>query len=252
MNKYDLNGKIAIVTGARRGIGRAIALRLAQDGAKIVVTDIDLADCQKVVNEIKNIGSDGLALKVDVSIEEDIKNMVQKTIDKFGRIDILVNNAGIFIQEPLDEMKTETIDKIMAVNQRGMILCIKYVIPYMKKQNYGKIVNLASIAGFVAFDLASIYCSTKGAAVTLTKELAVGLGKYKINVNAIAPGVIETPMTTDILGTETGRNAMLNAIPYKRFGKPEDIANAAAFLVSDDSEYITGDVLVVDGGWIAQ
>lgn len=252
MNKYDLNGKIAIVTGARRGIGRGIALLLAQNGAKVVVTDIDQADCQKVVNEIKQLGGDGFALKVDVTLEEDIKNMVKSTIDKYGRIDILVNNAGIFVQEPLDQMEVSSIDRVLAVNLRGMLLTNKNIIPIMKSQNYGKIINLASIAGFVAFDLASIYCSTKGGVVTMTKELAAGLGKYHINVNAVAPGVIETPMTEGILASEEGKQAMLNAIPYKRFGKPEDIANAVAFLASDDSEYITGDVLVVDGGWITQ
>ena len=252
MNKYDLDGKIAIVTGARRGIGRGIALLLAHNGAKVVVTDINQADCQKVVDEIKQNGGDGIALKVDVTLEEDIKNMVKSTVDKYGRIDILVNNAGIFVQEPLDQMEVSAIDRVLAVNLRGMLLANKNVIPIMKSQNYGKIVNLASIAGFVAFDLASIYCSTKGGVVTMTKELAAGLGKYHINVNAVAPGVIETPMTEDMLASKEGRDAMMNAIPYKRFGKPEDIANAVAFLSSDDSEYITGDVLVVDGGWITQ
>ncbi|HOV93107.1 MAG TPA: SDR family oxidoreductase [Candidatus Kapabacteria bacterium] len=252
MNNYGLNGKIAIVTGARRGIGRGIALLLAKNGAKVVVTDIDQADCQKVVDEIKQLSGDGLALKVDVTLEDDIKNMVKATLDKFGRIDILVNNAGIFIQEPLDTMDTSKIDKILDINLRGTIIANKYVIPTMKSQNYGKIVNLCSIAGFVAFPNSSVYCATKGAILNLTRELAVELAPNHINVNAVAPGVIETPMTADLLATEEGKKALLGAIPYGRVGKPDDIANAVGFLASDDSEYITGHTIVVDGGWIAQ
>ncbi|MEN6510663.1 MAG: 3-oxoacyl-ACP reductase family protein [Chloroherpetonaceae bacterium] len=252
MNKYDLKGKIAIVTGARRGIGRSIALYFAQSGAKVVVTDIDKADCQLVVDEIKKMGGEGLALKVDVSLESDIKDMVKTTLDKFGRIDILVNNAGIFKTNDLGEMDTAIIDQILAINLRGTLLTSKYVIPSMKAQNYGKIINLASIAGFVSFESSAVYCATKGAIVNLTRQLACDLGKNKINVNAVAPGVIETPMISDLVATEEGKNALLNGIPYKRLGKPEDIANAVTFLASDDSDYITGHTLLVDGGWIAQ
>lgn len=140
-----------------------------------------------MVKEIEQLGGEGLALKLDVTSEEEIKEAIRKTKEKFGRIDILVNNAGIFIQEELDKMDTSKIDKIMAVNLRGVILCTKYVLPIMKKQNYGKIVNIASIAGFVGFELSSIYCATKGALINITRELALDLGKYKINVNAIAP-----------------------------------------------------------------
>lgn len=248
----SLTGKVAIVSGARRGIGRAIALRLAKGGAKVVVTDISKEDCQKVVDEIQQLGNDGLALKLDVTDEENIKEVIRITKETFGRIDILVNNAGIFIQEELDKMETQSIERELDINLKGAILCTKNVIPEMKQQNYGKIVTIASIAGFVGFDVSSVYCATKGGLIAMTKELAMELGQYKINVNAVAPGVIATDMTKDILSNEKVKEALLSKIPYGRVGEPNDIANAVAFLASDEAEYITGHTLVVDGGWITK
>lgn len=244
--------KVAIVTGARRGIGRAIALKLAKEGANVVVTDLSKEDCEDVVKEIKGLGSNGLALKLDVTNEKEIKKVVELTKKKFGRIDILVNNAGIFVQEELEKMDSSAINKIIDVNLRGPLFFIKQVIPIMKKQKYGKIINIASIAGFVSFEKSSVYCATKGAIVNMTRELAVELGKYKINVNGVAPGVIETKMTEGLLKNNKIKSELLKNIPYGRTGKPEDIANAVAFLASDESEYITGETIVVDGGWIAK
>lgn len=248
----SLTGKVAIVTGARRGIGRAIALRLAKGGAKIVVTDISKEDCQRVVDEIQQLGSDGLALKLDVTDQENIKEVIRITKETFGKIDILINNAGIFIQEELDKMEIQSIERELDINLKGAILCIKNIISEMKQQNYGKIVSVASIAGFVGFDISSVYCATKGGLIAMTKELATELGQYKINVNAVAPGVIATDMTKNILSNEEAKKALLSKIPYGRVGEPEDIANAVAFLASDEAEYITGHTVVVDGGWIAK
>ena len=163
----------------------------------------------------------------------------------------MVNNAGIFIQEELDQMDSQKIEKELAVNLKGAILCTKYIIPEMKNQNYGKIVNIASIAGFVGFEISSVYCATKGGLIAMTKELAIELGKYKINVNAVAPGVIATDMTKDILGNEESQKALLSKIPYGRVGKPEDIANAVAFLASDEARIYYRTHFIVDGGWIA-
>jgi len=248
----NLKDKVAIVTGARRGIGEAIALKLAEGGAKVVVTDISKEDCQKVVEKIKSLGSEGLALKLDVTKEDEIKSVVKETKEKFGKVDILVNNAGIFMQNNLEDMETSEINKMLDINLRGAIMCIKHVLPGMKEQKYGKIVNISSIAGFVGFDLSSIYCASKGALVNLTRELALDLGPYKINVNGVAPGVIATEMTKDMLSDEKIKAALLLNIPYGRIGKSEDIASAVAFLVSDESEYITGQTLVVDGGWLVK
>lgn len=249
---FNLKNKIAIITGARRGIGKGIALRLAKDGAQVIVTDISKEDCEIVVKEIEKIGGKGLALKLDIADEENVKEIMKTVKDKFGRIDILVNNAGVFEQMELDKMDTEKIDRILDINLKGTILCTKYVIPEMKNQKYGKIINITSIAGFVGFALSSVYCATKAGIVNMTRELALDLGKYKINVNAVAPGVIETDMTKDMLADEKVKEGLLAAIPYGRIGQPEDIANAVAFLASDESEYITGHTIVVDGGWISQ
>ncbi|MFC1995526.1 SDR family NAD(P)-dependent oxidoreductase [Chloroflexota bacterium] len=252
MNKYDLTGRIAMVTGARRGIGKAIALRLAKDGATVAVTDINKEECETVVKQIEGLGTKGLALKLDVAEEVEIKEAIKAVNDTFGRIDILVNNAGINIPHGLDGMDTSTIDRILAVDLRGVILCTKYLLPIMKAQNYGKIVNIASISSFVTYNpIFSIYCAAKGGIVSFTKEQAVELGKYKINVNAVAPGAIETALTKSWIADEKIRTERLAKIPYGRIGQPEDIANAVVFLVSDDSEYITGHTLVVDGGWLA-
>lgn len=251
MNRYDLMGKTAVVTGAGRGIGRAIALRLATSGAKTVVTDIDGAGCEQVLKEIRYSGGNGDALKLDVSAEQEIKAVMAEVMQRFGRIDILVNNAGIYVQKEIEDMATEDIDRVISVNLRGSLLCAKYVLPGMKKNNYGKIVSIASIAGFVGFPASALHSATKGALVAVTRDLAMNYAKYGINVNAIAPGIIETPMTEELLKNRAERNALLRNIPYGRVGSTADIANGVAFLVSDESEYITGQTLVIDGGWIS-
>jgi NAD(P)-dependent dehydrogenase (short-subunit alcohol dehydrogenase family) len=197
-----------------------------------------------VVKEIND--SKSIALKLDVSKEEEIKDALKK----IGKIDILVNNAGVFLQEELDKMDTSKIEKMLDVNLKGLILLTKNVLPGMKKRKYGKIVNIASIAGFVGFDSASIYCATKGGIVNLTRELASEVGKYGINVNAVAPGLIKTDMTKDFFSDKKTKEALLSKIPYGRAGRPEDIASAVSFLVKDESEYITGHTLVVEGGWL--
>jgi len=250
MNIYDLAGKTAIVTGARQGIGRAIALRLAASGAKTVVTDLDRDGCETVLKEIRYAGGDGDALRLDVSVEQEIQAVMAEVISRFGRIDILVNNAGIYIQKEIETMATEDIDRVISVNLRGALLCAKYALPGMKRNHYGKIVSIASIAGFVGFPSSALHSATKGALVAVTRDLALNYAKYRINVNAIAPGIIETPMTAELLKDKAERTALLGNIPYGRVGNTADIANGVAFLVSDESEYITGQTLVIDGGWI--
>lgn len=246
----DLKNKVAIITGSRKGIGKAIALALAKAGANVVVSDINLDDCNKVVEEIKAIGKKGLAVKADVSNPEDVSQMINLTTEKFGKVNILVNNAGIYMQKSLTDVTEQDFDRILDINLKGVFLCSKAVVPEMIKQGKGKIINITSIAGQVGFANSSAYCASKGAIINLTRELALELAQYKINVNAIGPGVIETDMTKDLLEDKAIKETLLANIPLNRIGKPEDIANAALFLASDNSDYITGITLFVDGGWL--
>ena len=247
----NLKNKVAIVTGSRRGIGKAIALALAKAGANIVVSDINLDDCNKLVEEIKAINGNALAVKTDVSNPEDVSQMINLTTEKFGKVDILVNNAGIYMQKSLTDVTEQDFDRTLDINLKGVFLCSKAVVPEMIKQGKGKIINIASIAGQVGFANSSAYCASKGAIINITRELALELAQYKINVNAIGPGVIETDMTKDLLEDKATKETLLANIPLSRIGKPEDIANAVLFLASDNSDYITGITLFVDGGWLA-
>jgi len=246
----DLKNKVAIITGSRRGIGKAIALALAKAGANVVVSDINLDDCNKVVEEIKAINGNALAVKADVSNPEDVSQMINLTTEKFGKVNILINNAGIYMQKSFTDVTEQDFDRILNINLKGVFLCSKAAVPEMIKQGKGKIINIASIAGQVGFADSSAYCASKGAIINITRELALELAQYKINVNAIGPGVIETDMTKNLLKNKATKEALLANIPLSRIGKPEDIANAALFLASDNSDYITGITLFVDGGWL--
>lgn len=247
-----LKGKVAIVTGSGQGIGREIALTLAKEGAKVVVTDLT-DKIHDIVKEIAALGSEALAIKVDVSRKNDTEEMAKKTLEKFGRIDILVNNAGIFPFKSFVEMKEEDWDKVLAVNLKGTFLCTKAVLPAMINQKYGKIVSISSIAGtVVGFSNLVHYCASKGGIVGFTKGLALELAQYGINVNAIAPGAIETPGSIAGMGGKEALKQFEQTIPLKRLGQPIDIANLAVFLASDDSSYITGQCIVADGGYTDQ
>jgi len=247
-----LKNKIAIVTGAGRGIGKSIVLELAKEGANVVVSDIDLKECQNVYNEIKNIGSDAIAIKCDVSKKSDVDSMVKKTIQKFKRIDILVNNAGVFLTKPFIRMTEKDWDFVLDINLKGVFFCTNVVAKQMLKQKSGKIILISSVAGKVGIMNASAYCASKAGIISLTKELAVELSLYNINVNAIAPGVIATRMTKDMLKDEKTKEVLLKKTPLGRVGKPEEISKAVVFLASGDSDFVTGHTLVVDGGWLTQ
>jgi 3-oxoacyl-[acyl-carrier protein] reductase len=247
-----LSGKTAIVTGARRGMGRATALALAREGANVVVSDISQEDCQKVVDEIEKLGRKGLAFKCDVSSSGDVEDMVKRTVAEFGRVDILVNNAGILTFKPFLELTDEDWDKTLNVNLKGQFLCARAAARVMAKNKWGRIINIASISSGgcgIAFPLIAHYTASKGGVVALTEALALELTSQGINVNAICPGAIDTDMSKGV--KEGGQLAQVLArIPKGRLGQPEEIASLAVFLASEESDYISGAAIVIDGGWL--
>ncbi len=251
---FDLTGKVAIVTGARRGIGRGIALALAESGADVVVSDISLEDCQKVVEEIESQGGKGLAVKCDVTQKSEVEEMVKKTVEEFGKVDILVNNAGILGFKPFLEITEEGWNKVLDVNLKGQFLCAQAAAKEMVKNKWGRIINITSIASGqvgIGYPLIAHYCASKGGITAMTEALALELSPQGINVNAIGPGVIETEMTKDMLADGKTKQGMLARLPKGRVGQPEDIGAAAVFLASDEADYVTGATLFVDGGYLA-
>lgn len=240
--------KVAIVTGSSRGIGKATALMFAKEGAKVVINySKSEKEANEVVNEIKKIGSESIAVKCDVSDEEQVKNMIDKTVDKFGRIDILVNNAGVVFDAPFAERTVKQWKRTLDVNLIGTFLCSKYVAPHMKKQKHGKIINVSSTNGINCFSPDAMdYDAAKAGVIILTRDLAKELAPT-IQVNSVAPGWVDTEMNKDLpkdfIDEETEK------IYLKRFAKPEEIAKAILFLASDDANYITGSVLKIDGGY---
>jgi len=231
-----LKGKVAIITGGTKGIGKGIADELSSLGAKVVVSARNKTRTKHYF------------CKCDVSKYEEAQELARKTIKKFRKIDILVNNAGIYPFKSLKDMTEKDWDLVINVNLKGVFNCTKAVIPFMMKKKYGKIVSLASIAGYeLGYDGLVHYCAAKAGVAGFTKAAAVELSKYKINVNAIAPGLILTPGVREGID-KAGIKAMVQGIPMKRAGLPKDIAETAAFLASDESEYLTGQTIVVDGG----
>jgi 3-oxoacyl-[acyl-carrier protein] reductase len=247
-----LEGKTAIVTGSRRGIGRAIALALAKEGANVTVSDVNQEDCQKVVSEIEKMGRKGLAVQCDVTSTPEVEALVKKTVEKFGKLDILVNNAGIISYKPFLELTDEDWDRTLGVNLKGQFLCARAAAREMIKNKWGRIVNIASISSGgcgIAFPLIAHYTASKGGVMALTEALALELTAKGINVNAICPGAVDTDMTKG--AKESGQlEPLLLRIPKGRLGKPEEIANLAVFLASEEASYITGAAIVVDGGWL--
>jgi len=245
----DLVDKVAIVTGAGRGIGKAIAIALAREGASVIINDVDIQTAEKVTKEIKSLGWKALAIQVDVSDSMEVNQMVQSALKKFKRIDILVNNAAIIKRGSIEDLNEEDWDRVMDVNLKGAFNCMKAVAGIMKKQRYGKIVNISSIAGKVG-DLASAPCygASKAGMICLAKSLARELAAYNVNVNVVAPHAIETDMSKE--WSEEKRKNIIANIPLGRMGEPEDIAEAVVFLVSDKAKFITGEVLDVNGGYL--
>ncbi len=244
-----LQNKVAIITGAGSGIGRGIALAFVKEGAKIVVADWSEKGGQETVDLVKQQGGAAVFVKTDVSKVADIEQVVSVCLKEYGKVDILVNNAGIVRQGALHETSEADWDAVINVNLKSVFLASKRILPEMLKQGKGKIVNIASIAGLVGFETSGAYCASKGGIIALTRAMALEYAKNKINVNCIAPGIIKTAMTKDMLNDPAVKAGFEQATPYPRLGEPEDIASAALYLASDESDFVTGEVLVVDGGW---
>lgn len=246
-----LEGKTAIVTGAGSGIGKGIAKRFAKEGAKVIVSDIDTEGGKDVVNEIEDSDGEAIFVRTDVSESEDVNELVEETLEKYDEIDILVNNAGVYIQKPITEMEIDEWDKVLDVNLKGDFLMIRSVAQEMIEEGEGNIINVSSIAGKVGYPNSAAYSASKGGIIAMTRALALELSPKGINVNAIAPGVIKTAMTEDLLEDEDVSEQMLANTPIGRFGKPEDIASAAVYLASEESDFVTGETMFVEGGWLS-
>lgn len=244
-----LEGKTAIVTGASRGIGKAIAVKLAELGANLVLNyRSDSKSVEEVIKEIESKGSKAISVQGDVSVFSDAENIIKKAVEVFGSLDILINNAGITKDGLVLRMKEEDFDKVIDVNLKGAFNCIRHASPVMVKQKCGKIVNISSVVGVTGNAGQINYSAAKAGIIGMTKSAARELASRGINVNAVAPGFIQTDMT-EVLSDKVKENT-LNSIPLKKLGRAEDVANMVAFLVSPSADYITGQVINVDGGMV--
>lgn len=249
-----LKNKVVIITGAASGIGASSALLFSREGAKVVVADVQKELGEKVVSQIKSEKGEAIFIKCDVSSEDDVKNLVSKTVEKYGRVDCAFNNAGIEgAQGDTLSCTNENWQRTMEINLKGIWLCMKYEIPEMLKSGGGSIVNCSSIAGIVGFEGLPAYVASKHGVVGLTQTAALEFSQKNIRVNAICPGVIDTPMVNRLTHNQESEQKTLTASePVGRMGKPEEIASAALWLCSDASSFVTGHPLVADGGWVAR
>jgi 3-oxoacyl-[acyl-carrier protein] reductase len=247
----SLNGKVCLVTGASRGIGLGIALEFAKRGAKLAVNSSSPQSLSKISSILYGMGVDFIQVPADLSVAEKCFSIVDETVKSFNKIDVLVNNAGVNLPKGVDELTLDDWSKIVAVNLTAPFLCSKRAASYMVSQRSGRIINIASIQSFLAIPNRVPYASTKSGILGLTRALALELARYNITVNAIAPGFIETDMVRKIASSGAlNLEKVINKIPLGRLGKPDDVAKVAAFLASDDASYITGQIIIVDGGFL--
>lgn len=249
MHEKLLQGRVAVITGGSKGIGKAIALKFAKLGANIVINYRNgSAAVEDTLKELESIGVKAIAVKGDISNFNEAEKVIKSAVDNFGSIDILVNNAGITADSLILRMKEEDFDKVIEVNLKGAFNCIRHAAAYMVKNRYGKIINISSVVGLTGNIGQANYAASKAGILGLTKSVARELAPRGINVNAVAPGFIETDMTS-VLSNKV-KEISLSNIPFNRFGKPEDVGELVAFLSSDKSSYITGQVINVDGGMV--
>jgi 3-oxoacyl-[acyl-carrier protein] reductase len=244
----ELAGQIAIITGSARGIGKTIALTLAEAGADVVISDLNVESGRETVAEIKAMGREAIWVEADVSKSEHANHIIDTTLEKFGRIDILVNNAGITRDNLIMRMSEDEWDSVIAVNLKGTYNCIRAATKIFMKQRTGRIINIASVVGQMGNAGQANYASSKAGVIGLTKSVAKELASRNILVNAVAPGFIETAMTEKL--PEKARESLLKLIPLAKLGQPEDVAKVVLFLCSNRSSYITGQVINVDGGMV--
>jgi len=249
LHEIKLKGRVALVTGAARGIGRACCLALAEAGANIAVGLRDINSDSGLIDELKELGVEVLPLQLDVSVMQQIEEAVEKAATHFGKIDILVNNAGIAPDNLIEDYTEEDFDKTIAVNLKGTFFISQAVGKHMIKQNFGRIINLSSQAGFIALPTESVYCMTKAGIAHLTKCFATEWAPYNINVNAVAPTFIETPGTESWLNNPEFKTNVLSKILLNKIGQPIDVASAVAYLASPAGDMITGSTMMIDGGW---
>ncbi|MCZ6675471.1 MAG: glucose 1-dehydrogenase [Verrucomicrobia bacterium] len=251
MSLFSLEDRVAIITGAGRGIGRGLAEGLARQGAKVVCAARTRSELDEAVATIKNAGGEALAYEMDMKDLSSVQGGVDAAIERFGQVDILVNNAGINFREPFEEVSEEHYDAIMAVNLKGLYFLTQAVVRDMIPRRKGKIIHIGSLTTGVALAQVSVYTATKGAVGQLAKAHAVELGKHNIQVNAICPGFIQTPLTAKLWVDPTLREWGENRVAMKRLGTPEDLIGTAVFLASKASDYVTGQSIYVDGGFMA-
>lgn len=252
MKLFNLENKVAVITGGNRGLGRAIALSLANAGADIVIVGRNEEKNNKVVREIQKCGRKAVSFSTDLRDIPAINEMATEVVSQFGKMDIFINNAGVSHTEFALDLKEEDWDKVMDLNVKSLFFCCQAAGRIMKEQGYGKIINLASVAGAVGDVGIAPYTASKAAVINLTRSLALEWVRYGIQVNAIGPAYIETDMNREELRNPKVRSKIVGKIPMKRLGNPDELSGAAIFLASDASNYMTGQTVYVDGGWLAQ
>jgi NAD(P)-dependent dehydrogenase (short-subunit alcohol dehydrogenase family) len=248
MRRGRLKDRVAIITGGARGIGRAIAFKMVKEGASVMLLDLLADELAQVIDELKALGGNAYSIPSDVSDRSAVDDVVSRTLKKLGTVDILVNNAGISLADSLEEIKEEDWDTLVKINLKGSFFCVQSVTPIMKDNGYGKIVNISSRASLGKLGR-TVYGATKAGLIGMTRSMALELAKYGVNVNCVAPGPIATELFNSVNpeGSEKTK-AIIDAIPLKRIGRPEDVANLVAFLASDEASFITGQTLFICGG----